>query len=146
MILNYYNDLEFQPSELFLNKDFGQVATVLGTLHERGVTHLICCNEPNEALRTFAGNAVVQAKKWFRFLPSKLDFLKNIAVYHFLFRHRGAFSVLVIFPFWPPSDLSAAKLFRALNPGAKIIMKLDANLAHIERLQASYEIAPRSRF
>jgi glycosyltransferase involved in cell wall biosynthesis len=146
MILNYYNDLVFQPSEMFLNKDFGQVATVLGSLHTREVTHLICCNEPNEALRTFAGNGVVQAKKRFRFLPSRLDFLKNMAVYRFLFRHRGAFSVLVMFPFWPSSDLQVAKLFRALNPGAKIIMKLDANLAHIERLQASYEVAPRSRF
>lgn len=146
MILNYYNDLAFRPSELFLNKDFGQVATVLGALHERGVTHLICCNEPNEALRTFAGNGVVQAKKRLRFLPSKLDFLKNMAVYRFLFRHWGAFSVLVMFPFCPPSDLQAARLFRALNPGAKIILKLDANLAHLERLQASYAVAPRSRF
>ena len=65
MILNYYNDLLFTPSELFLNKDFGQVATVLGRLHNKSVKHLICCNKPNNNFRIFEGNEVVQIKKIF---------------------------------------------------------------------------------
>jgi len=67
VILNYYNDLVFQPSEIFLNKDFGQVATVLGVIHRESVTHLICCNEPNDSLKNFEGNRVFQAKKNYSF-------------------------------------------------------------------------------
>jgi len=145
MILNYYNDLVFRPSELFLNKDFGQVATVLGALHGQPVTHLICCNEPNGALTSFAGNQVVQAKKQLRFLPSRLDPLKNLEVYRFLSRHRRRFSHLVMFPFCPPADLAVARLFRALNPDAHVILKLDANRVYLERLQASYVARPHSR-
>jgi glycosyltransferase involved in cell wall biosynthesis len=145
LILNYYNDLVFQPSELFLHKDFGQVATVLGALHGERVVHLICCKECNKNLSTFSGADVVQAKKRFQWLPSKLDFLKNLAAYRFLLEQRGQFSCLVMFPFCPPSDLLIAKLFLVLNPDAKIIIKLDGNLAHLKNLQTSYEIAPNSR-
>jgi glycosyltransferase involved in cell wall biosynthesis len=138
MILNYYNDLAFRPSELFLGKDFGEVATVLGDIHGQEVTHLICCNELNDGLVSFAGNKVTQAEKRLRFLPRKFDFLKNLAVYRFLWAMRGKFSVLVMFPFWPSSDLLVARLFKAFNPGAQIIVKLDANLAHLESLQKAY--------
>ncbi len=146
MILNYYNDLVFQPSELFLHKDFGQVATVLGALHGQRVVHLICCKESNKDLSTFSGANVVQAKKWFPWLPAKLDFIKNLVAYQFLLQHRGQFSCLVMFPFCPPSDLLIAKLFLALNPAAKIIVKLDANLAYLEQLQASYQVNPSNCF
>jgi glycosyltransferase involved in cell wall biosynthesis len=146
LILNYYNDLVFQPSELFLHKDFGQVATVLGALHGQRVVHLICCNESNKDLSTFSGANVVQATKRFHLLPAKLDFLKNLAAYQFLLQHRGQFSCLVMFPFCPPSDLLIAKLFLALNPSAKIIVKLDANLAYLEQLQASYKASPLNCF
>ena len=146
LILNYYNDLVFQPSELFLHKDFGQVATVLGELHGRRVVHLICCKESNKYLSTFSGANVVQAKKRFRLLPTKLDFIKNLAAYQFLLQHRRQFSCLVMFPFCPHSDLLIAKLFLALNPAAKIIVKLDANLAYLEQLQASYDANPLNCF
>ena len=139
MILNYYNDLLYQPSELFLSKDFGQVATVLGRLHGSSVQHLICCNTVNESLSTFAGNNVFQAKKSLRFLPSKVDFLKNIRGYLFLWRHRKKFSILVMLPFTPLSDLLMVRTFLALNPNAKIIIKLDANVDHLERLQQAYK-------
>lgn len=144
MILNYYNDLVFRPSELFLNKDFGQVATVLGALHKKRVRHLICCKELNNDLHSFSDAVVFQAKKRFQFLPEKLDFLKNLAAYQFLFQHKGHFSFLVMFPFCPPSDLLFTKLFLALNPGAKIIVKLDANLTYLEKLQASYIKYPQN--
>jgi glycosyltransferase involved in cell wall biosynthesis len=145
MILNYYNDLVFQPSELFLNKDFGQVATVLGRLYGQRVTHLICCNEPDPSLSRFMDNEVVQARKRLRFLPARLDVLKNRAVDRFLERRRGEFSLLVIFPFQPLSDLRVVRRFRALNPGARIVLKLDANRAYLDRLQQSYFAKPRSR-
>ena len=145
MILNYYNDLVYQPSELFLHKDFGQVATVLGALHGMSVTHLICCNDCNEDLVTFLAADVVQVKKRFQWLPSKLDFLKNLSAYRFLFEHRNEFSCLVMFPFCPPSDLLIAKLFSAFNPSARIILKLDGNVDYLKNLQTSYDAAPNSR-
>lgn len=138
MILNYYNDLTFRPSELFLAKDFGEVATVLGDIHGQAVEHLICCNEANRDLVAFAGNKVTQASKRLRFLPRKLDLLKNLSAYRFLWSTRGKFSTLVMFPFWPSSDLLVAWLFKKLNPGSRVIVKLDANLAHLESLQNAY--------
>jgi glycosyltransferase involved in cell wall biosynthesis len=139
MILNYYNDLVFQPSELFLSKDFGEVATVLGRLHGKSVVHLVCCNTVNPDLDRFDGNEVFQARKQLRFLPARVDFLKNLRACRFLWQRRGTFSVLVLFPFCPPSDYLIARLFLALNPKARVIMKLDANLAHLERMQSAHE-------
>jgi GalNAc-alpha-(1->4)-GalNAc-alpha-(1->3)-diNAcBac-PP-undecaprenol alpha-1,4-N-acetyl-D-galactosaminyltransferase len=145
MILNYYNDLVYKPSEIFLNKDFGMVATVLGSIHDKSVIHLICCNERNGLLCQFSGNFVFQAKKNLRFLSSRLDIFKNFSAYWFLLRNRKSFNVLVMFPFCPPSDFLIAKLFLAFNPGAKIVLKLDANLNNLLLLQASYKAAPHSR-
>ena len=145
MILNYYNDLVFQPSNLFLNKDFGQVATVLGRIHQMRVVHMICCNTPNESLVEFSGNEVFQIRKNFQRLSDRLDFVKNGDALKFLRARRGKFKVLVMFPFCPPSDVVFAKWFLALNPGARIIMKLDANRDYLERLQQSFKAHPRSR-
>ena len=145
MILNYYNDLLFTPSELFLNKDFGQVATVLGRLHNKSVKHLICCNKPNNNFRIFEGNEVVQIKKIFNFLPKKLDFIKNLFAYWFIVRNYKKFKVLVLFPFSPSSDFLLAKFFLAFNHDAKIIMKLDANLDNLNQLKNSYRLFPNSR-
>ena len=137
MILNYYNDLVFAPSELFLNKDFGQVATVLGAIHDRPVEHVIACNRPNVHLKAFNGAQVVQAEKNLKFLPRSLDFLKNIRVYTHILKQRRRYTAMVLFPFWPPSDYIAVAIFRFLNPNAKIILKLDANVDNVRRLDVS---------
>ena len=146
MILNYYDDKMFAPSEQFLHKDFGQVASVLGQIHGLPVNYLVCANYRSPNLTRFGIHEVTQIKKRLRFLPSKLDAVKNIGVYWFLARSRKKFSNLVAFPFNPPADFLMLLLFKLFNPSAKIIVKLDANVDLLLALQKRFLESPLSLF
>lgn len=138
LILNYYNETVYEPSKQFLYKDFGQVACVLGEKYRLPVQFLISCKSRNEKFNEFDGHPVIQMKKKFSFLPTKLDFLKNIKTYFHLFTKRGEYSHLVFFPFTPPSDYVFLKLFKFFNPLAKTIIKLDANERQIRAYQLDH--------
>lgn len=137
-LLLYYNDLVFTPSELFLNKDFGQVPYVLGELYSYETEYLISCNKPNREFNYFYKKKVNQIKKIAQYLPNRLDFLKNIFVYLFLIINTNKYDALVLIPFYPFSDFFFFWLFKVLNPRARIIVKLDTNYNQVCQCQENY--------
>ena len=131
----YYNDLVFQPSESFLFKDFGQVPFVLAGLNGADLEYWIATSHPNPAFDQFRGKRVRQFAKSWSILPTRLDFLKNVALYRALDLEVVP-SHLVLFPFTPLTDLMVAR--RAKQRGAKIIVKLDTNREYLETLAADW--------
>jgi glycosyltransferase involved in cell wall biosynthesis len=139
-LLLYYNERVFVPSELFLNKDFGQVALVLGEIYSYETEYLIFCKKINPDLITFSGKKVSQVRKIAQFLPDKIDFIKNIFGYLFLFNGANKYDALVMFPFHPLSDYFFLKLFKIFNKKANVIVKLDTNLNQVREYQMRYKL------
>lgn len=134
-IILYYNDRVFSPSESFLFKDFGQVPFVLSELNDTDLEYWIAAENPNPAFNSFRGKRVRQFTKRFRWLPARLDLLKNDRLYK-AFRRDAAPSHIVLFPFTPLTDLMIAR--RMQRRGTKIIVKLDTNRVYLDRLAADW--------
>lgn len=132
-IVLYYNDLKFEPSESFLFKDFGQVPFVLSQLHGTDLEYWIAALRLNPGFSEFRGARVRQFGKTWRRLPDRLDFLRNSALHHAIDRDQSL-THFVLFPFTPLSDLLIARAVRKHRPGAKIILKLDANLSYLQEM------------
>ena len=145
-LLLYYNERVFVPSELLLNKDYGQVALVLGEIYSYDTEYLIFCKKVNPDLKTFSGKQVNQVRKIAQFLPDKIDFIKNIFGYLFLFNGAHKYDALVMFPFHPLSDYFFLKLFKVLNKKASVILKLDTNLNQVFEYQMTYKLHNKNFF
>jgi glycosyltransferase involved in cell wall biosynthesis len=136
----YYNDLVFRPSETFLQKDFGQVPYVLAEMHGLDLEYWIAAKHLNPAFREFRGRPVRQFGKAFRFLPARLDRLRNGAIRRALRKDRGI-KYLLLFPFTPRTDLSVVRAALRAHPDLKLILKLDANRDLLQQMARDWEQA-----
>ena len=127
----YYNDLKFQPSESFLQKDFGQVPYVLADLYNLDLEYWISATQPNVAFDTFRGRKVRQFGKSGPIRHDRLDVLRNRALYRCVDQATDITHFL-IFPFTPITDLTVAR--RAKKRGARIVLKLDTNRDYLTSL------------
>lgn len=143
-LLLYYNDLVFQPSAIFLEKDFGQVPFVISTLYNYDLEYIISTNSINKDFISFKSKSVLQFEKQFKFLSAKIDFLKILKIYYHLYKNRNQYTALVFFPFVPLSDYIFLKLFKYFNKKSVIYLKLDANIDMINKLEFSYKNENRS--
>lgn len=134
-IVLYYNDLKFQPSESFLQKDFGQVPYVLADLYGMDLEYWISATRPNVAFQSFRGRKVRQFGKNPLIRQDRLDVLRNRALYRQVEREPDV-THFVIFPFTPMTDLAVAR--RAKRRNAKIILKLDTNVDYLSSLANSW--------
>lgn len=137
MIVLYYNDVAFSPSDAFLTRDFGQVPFVLSERHGRDVEFVIGASTVNPNYTTFRGKKVSQFRKMFGALPDRFDVFKNAALYRHLLKRRDI-SHLVLFPFTPPTDVLVARLARFGARNSRLIVKLDANVEFLERVAADW--------
>lgn len=134
-LILYYNDLKFQPSESFLEKDFGQVPYVLADIYDLELEYWISASRLNPAFHSFRGRKVRQFGKNPLFGHDRLDVLRNRALY----RRVGLASDIthfLIFPFTPMTDLMVAR--RAKKQNARIILKLDTNKDYLNSLAESW--------
>lgn len=133
-LILYYNDLVYKPSESFLYKDFGQVPLVFAEMHGLHLEYWLGAKKPNPGFTSFHGHPVFQFEKSLKFLPDRFDFLKNFHLYRSI-NSGSDISSFILFPFTPISDYIVAKKVKSKNPGAKIIVKLDANADFLRSIQ-----------
>lgn len=131
----YYNDLKFQPSESFLQKDFGQVPYVLADLYDLDLEYWISAARPDVTFASFRGRKVRQFGKDGLIRHDRLDVLRNRALYRCIDAAADVTHFL-IFPFTPVTDLAVAR--RAKKRGARIILKLDTNRDYLTSLAESW--------
>ena len=131
----YYNDLKFQPSESFLQKDFGQVPYVLADLYDLELEYWIAAARPNLDFHSFRGCKVRQFGKSGPIRHDRLDVLRNGALYSRLNQMTDV-THLLMFPFTPMTDLMVAR--RANKRGVRLILKLDTNKDYLTSLAESW--------